>query len=181
MRKPALSCTLAVLLVALPANAAAEPSEAAGRASATVVAPLQATSLDDLSFGALTVGPSSGGEVSVAANGSAAAYSGAVAPACGSAGECRPHVARFAVSGEADRTYRVQLPTQVVASGARTGQILDVSRLSVRSLNRPAMAGRGLLDNSGKDEFWIGGVLAVPPATRPDSFRAELVVSVFYD
>ncbi len=51
----------------------------------------------------------------------------------------------------------------------------------MRSRNQPAEDWRGTLDTSGKDEFAIGGVLTVPAATRPDTFRAELAISVFYD
>lgn len=172
---------LTIGAAALPSAAAADTSTAAGQASATVVEPLRTVPLDDLSFGTLTVGVATGGEVQVSAAGSSASYSGTAAPSCGLAMQCSPHAARFAVSGEANRSYRVQLPVLVQARGARTGQLLDVSRLVVRSQNRAVAHPRGLLDSEGGDEFTIGGRLTVPAATRPDTFRAEIAVSVSYD
>ncbi len=182
MRKAALPVCLAIVSIALPAGVAANPDSGTtnGRAGASIVQPLRAVPLEVLSFGALSVGVSGDGEVSVSAT-SSATYSGSAAPACGAASDCAPHAARFAVSGQGNRAYRVQLPSRVSARGARTGQLLDVSRLSVRSDNRQAADGRGLLDTDGHDEFSVGGVLSVPAATRPDTFRAELAVSVSYD
>ena len=172
-----IACVLAVI----PISVQAEPGDGKGQATATVIEPLSARPLQDLSFGTLTVGQGAGGEVRVASTASQVEYSGTASPACGASGACAPHPARFAVSGEAERAYRVQLPASVQARGSETGQELEVSALEMQSRNQPAEGWRGTLDSAGEDEFAIGGVLNVPAATRPDTFRAELAVSVFYD
>ena len=175
------SSIIACLLAALPVSVQANPAVAAGQGTAAIIEPLSARPLQDLSFGTLSVGKNAGGEVRVASTASQVDYSGTVSPACGSAGACSPHPARFAVAGQPDRSYRVQLPSIVHARGSITGQELEVSALEMRSRNQPAENWRGTLDTSGKDEFAIGGVLTVPAATSPDTFRAELAISVFYD
>ncbi|MWV26590.1 DUF4402 domain-containing protein [Aurantiacibacter rhizosphaerae] len=181
MRLAATSAAIACLALIVPAAAQANLAEAQGRASATIIKPLSARPLQDLSFGTLTVGKSAGGEVRVSSSASQADYSGTVTPACGSLGGCQPHPALFAVTGEADRSYRVQLPGTIQARGSDSGQELAVSELEMRSQNQASQGWRGTLDAQGRDEFAIGGVLHVPAATRPDTFRAELAISVFYD
>ncbi len=181
MRGARLSLIALAAFMALPGPVQAEPAIAEGRVSATIVEPLRAVPLEDLTFGTLSVGREAGGEVRVSAATSQAAYSGTAAPACAAATQCAPHAARFAVSGEADRAYRVEMPTDVFARGELTGQVLKVSALEIRSRNQPAANWRGTLDPSGKDEFAIGGTLTIPAATKADSFRADLAIAVFYD
>ena len=100
----------------------AQPGQSAsaqGTASATVVAALQASQEQDLSFGAIIAGEEAGGEVTVDPAGGPARYGGGVRPACtGSAGGCHPHPARFAVSGAAERSYAITLPDEVTGAGS---------------------------------------------------------------
>ena len=164
-----------------PATLRAEEATAQGQASATVVRPLTTRALEDLSFGAITVGQSAGGEVLVAPGGEATRYSGTVRQACGQGADCASHPARFAVTGEAGRSYSVVLPTGVQARGTRTGTLLHLSALTLATRNPGAPAGGGQLDAAGEDSFAVGGVLQVPAATRPDTFRADLPVTVNYN
>lgn len=152
-----------------------------GRASATIVEPLRIRFVNDLSFGAVSVGRNAGGEVAISPTASGAAYSGSVGPHCTSGSECLPHPARIAVSGEPGRTYRVQMPASVTARGRDTGQVLNVSALVMASRNRPGADRGGALDQEGSDRIEIGGVLEVPAATHADIFRADLAISVSYD
>lgn len=164
----------------LPCHAQIAGASGDGRASATVVEPVRIRLLEDLSFGAVTVGRQDGGEISISP-GSSAAYSGSVAPLCGQSSDCDPHPARFAVSGEPGRTYRVQFPATVTARGRDTGQSLQVSSLTMISRSRPGADQRGAFDGDGRDLLEVGGVLAIPAGIRSDTFRAELSISVSYD
>ncbi|MBI1402874.1 MAG: DUF4402 domain-containing protein [Porphyrobacter sp.] len=164
--------------------ALAEPGSttaATGRAEAEVVVPITAVSLADLSFGAIVLSASGEGSVTVAADGSAPTYANAARAGCSGRTDCAPHPARFGVTGEPDRSYRVTLPGAIVAYGVRTGVGLPVSGLVMRSLNDPGGAGEGRLDNRGRDTFQVGGTLRVPAGTRPDLFRADLSVIVAYN
>jgi len=167
------------LAVSLPGGALAQDSTAQGNASASVIQPLTATALEDLSFGAVTVG-TSGGTLAVAANGTGASTSGSVRQLCSNAAQCQPHPARFTVSGERDRTYRVSLPDSLEAQGDLSGTSLTVDALTLVSRNRGTADG-GHLDPEGEDIFAVGGTLQVPAGTPADTYRAQFDVIVSYD
>lgn len=168
-------------IFALPGMVRAQDATASGSASASVIRPLAATALEDLSFGAITLGSSSaGGTVSVPPDGGAAAYGGSVRQLCSGGGPCQPHPARFAVSGEAERTYRVDLPARIEAVGERSGTSLPVTGLRLHSTNRGSVTG-GQLDSAGEDGFAVGGTLQVPAGTPADVYRAQFPVTVSYD
>ncbi len=162
--------------------ALAQPGmQASGHAEAEVVVPIRAVRLADLSFGSVVVGAVGEGSVEVAPDGSPPRYVDAARSGCSGQSECLPHPARFGVSGEPDRSYRVSLPGSIIASGVRTGVGLPVMNIVVRSQNDPAGAGEGRLDNAGHDIFFVGGTLRVPAGTRPDLFRADLSIIVTYN
>jgi hypothetical protein len=152
-----------------------------GIAQAEVVKPVRVISLADLSFGSIAVSSNAAGTVRVAADGSPAAYERAARPECTGQAQCAPHRASFDVTGEAGRAYSVALPASVTAIGQRTGAPLLVGALEMYSLNAPSLQSRGLLNESGRDTFFVGGVLQLPAGTRPDLFRAELSVTVSYN
>lgn len=172
---------------ALSATAASAQSggqsaaQASGRAEAEVVVAIRAGPLADLSFGSITIGSSGEGSIVVAADGSPPRYVNAARSGCSGQTECEAHRARFAVSGDPDRSYRVALPGAIVATGRMTGVGLPVTDLAVRSQNDSAASGEGRLDRTGRDVFFVGGTLRIPPGTRPDVFRAELSVIVNYN
>lgn len=175
----ALACCAASLT--LPAQAQAQERQAQGRASASIVEPLRAVMREDLSFGALSVSPLADGSLRVPAGAGAATYAGTAAPICAQQSECRPHPAEVDVRGEANRTYRVQLPGSALALGRLTGQSLVVSELRMHSVNRPGAVAAGLLDAEGADVLRVGGLLVVPAGTSADTFRADLTISVSYE
>jgi hypothetical protein len=171
----------ALVVLALPGPALAQDGTATGSASASVIRPLAATAVEDLSFGAITVGATaSGGTVAVPPNGGGASYAGSVRQLCSGGGQYQPHPARFAVSGEAGRTYRVTLPAGIVALGQRGGTGLDVTGMVLHSANRGSTTG-GQLDAGGEDSFAVGGTLQVPAGTPADLYRAQFPVTVSYD
>ncbi|MBD2843118.1 DUF4402 domain-containing protein [Erythrobacter rubeus] len=160
---------------------AREQVSSTGRAEATVVEPIRAVALSDLSFGSIAVDRHSGGTVEVAPDGGPATYSRSARPNCGSQEACKPHRASFSVTGEGDRTYRVSLPGSVAARGVKTGAELVVNQLAVRSFNQPALASGGRLDQEGQDRFFVGGTLHVPSGTKSDVFRSSLPVVISYN
>ncbi|MCB2066609.1 MAG: DUF4402 domain-containing protein [Erythrobacter sp.] len=174
---------MALVAALIPGEGFAQSASAlaTGRASANVIEPMSVVSLRDLSFGALTVGRQTGGAVAISAQTAAASYDGTVIPACTGADGCDGHTALVAISGEAGRTCRVQVPTAMIAEGQETGQRLEVASRAHFSRNRGTTGPRGRLDQEGSDIVSIGGSLAVPAATRPDRFRAEINLSFAYD
>ncbi|MCB2067421.1 MAG: DUF4402 domain-containing protein [Erythrobacter sp.] len=176
-------CLLALVVALIPAEVCAQsdPAQAAGHASASVIEPISVVPLRDLSFGALTVGRQTGGTVAISAQTATASYNGTVMPVCTGSDGCAGHPALVAILGEAGRAYRVQLPAMVIAEGQATGQRLEVTSLVLVSRNRGLSGRRGRLDQEGSDLLTIGGVLAVPAATWPDRFHAEISISVAYD
>ncbi|KLE34157.1 DUF4402 domain-containing protein [Aurantiacibacter luteus] len=181
------AAALLLLALLLPANVHAQEAAASARGGATaaVVDPLRIEYLRDLAFGSLTVGTAGEGAVTVspAPAGAAPRYTGSAAPLCsgGTGADCAPYAAQIAVRGEPGRSYRVDLPASVMASGRATGRQLAVEDLVVRSRERPLADRRGRLDPQGRDTLEIGGTLRVPAATPADHFRAELAVFVAYD
>ena len=164
-------------------SAHAAPTDTAtalGTASAVVVEPLTTRPLDDLDFGAVVVSQSAGGSVTVPPDTAAATYTGLAASAC-SASDCGAHPARFAVRGEPGRRYQVALPGEVYALGrSRASVSLLVTRLTMRTASFDAEGQTGLLDESGRDAFSVGGTLVVPASTPADRYEAKIEVIVTY-
>lgn len=180
-----LAAGAAVALCGPGQAALAQPGQTAtaqGQATATVVQALRAVQEEDLAFGAITSSVMASGEVVVDPTGATLLYLGGAQAACpGATASCDAHPARFAVSGEPDRTYAITLPSEVIASGQRTATSLTVRALVASSTNRPERNGGGALDTYGKDSFTVGGTLSVPAGTQADIFRADLPVMVHYD
>ncbi|MFC3099898.1 DUF4402 domain-containing protein [Altererythrobacter lauratis] len=147
-----------------------------------MIRPIRAVSVADLSFGrlALAMGGAGGGTVTIDPRGGPGAYSGVVRPACGAEPSCLPHPARFAVSGEPGRSYRVLLPDTVEARGQRSAARLTVHALSLHSVASAGTAS-GLLDAEGEGAFSVGGTLTVGALASPDIYHASVPVTVTYD
>ena len=165
-----------------PAQAQARDS-AAGTASARVIAPLTTMPVADLDFGTVGVSGGGGGSVIVGPAEDGAAYTGSARAVCGQGTGCpRPHPARFDVSGEAGRTYRVALPRSVSArADVASAPDLEVAGLALRTVSQPATANRGSLDAAGRDAFSVGGTLVLPRGAVPARYRAQIEVVVTYE
>jgi len=170
---------------ATPAHAAGHAT-AAGVASATVVSPLRVTAVAPMDFGDITHADGSSGTVTVSPGASGAQFSGGASAACTGSVCANAHAARFAVSGEPQRNYTIQLPATIVATG--TGQsgagqsgaglpALTVTGLTVRSASS-ATAPR--LDAGGVDRFEVGGTITLPADLPPARYRASFTVIVSY-
>jgi len=184
----ATAAALAVLVVPAPAPAFAATGQTAtaqGQAEAVVVEPIVAVALNDLDFGSLTASPTASGSVTVDPGGGTS-YAGGAAPACpgGSCAGIAP--ARFAVRGEASRSYRVNAPAAITATGTLIGSGANAPDLSIDALSvhLDSHAGTdttlGQLDAKGQDRIAIGGRLNVPAGTAAAHYRATLTIMVTY-
>ncbi len=158
-----------------------------GSASAQVIALLTATSLVDLDFGSVGGIEGAPGTVIVDPAGEGAHYTGGARAVCGRVSSCPvPHPARFAVSCEAGRAYRVALSRSVMARADVVGAPdLEVADLTLGTASRPSSGGRddnrGTLDGRGHDSFAVGGTLVLPRGTRPAHYQARIEVLVAYE
>lgn len=174
----------ATMLALSPASLSAQDgttASEAGQARARVVTNLQVAALAELQFGAIIVGVSETGAVTIGHGAGQATYLGSARSGCAEGGACAPHPARFRVSGEASRNYRITIGAGVLARGQAWGETLEVRELTVMSANLASTQGDGRLDAAGIDYFTIGGTLEVPAGTAPDIFRADLPVTVAYE
>jgi hypothetical protein len=165
-----------------PAHAASHAT-APGVAAATVVSPLRVIAVAPMDFGQITHVDGVTGTVTVSPGASGAQFAGGASAACAGSACTDAHAARFAVSGEPQRNYTIQLPATIVAtgtalSGAGVGvPALTVNGLTVRSANS-ASAPR--LDAAGTDKFEVGGTIALPADLPPAHYRASFTVIVSY-
>jgi len=176
---------LALLTVSPAAAASGSSAAAQGSVAAEVVEPIVVTMLSTLDFGMLTSSRTDGGTVTIDPA-SSAHYLGGANPACLGGGGCPGvHASRFAVRGEAGRSYVVSAPAALVASGTLAGSAsaapdLAIETLTVRTASRPGNGPSGMLDVNGRDHFSIGGTLVVPAGTGAAHYQATLAVVVNY-
>ena len=176
---------LALLLASPAAAASGSSASAQGSAEAVIVEPIVVTVVSNLDFGMLTASQSMGGALTIDPA-SSAHYAGGASPACLGGGGCPGvHASRFAVHGEAARSYVVSAPGALVASGTMVGTgaaapDLAIETLTVRTESRPGSGPAGTLDGNGSDAFSIGGTLIVPAGTSAAHYQATLPVIVTY-
>lgn len=185
MRTSALALAAGAVLCGTPACAASSQSATAqGLAQAVVVDAIVAAALNDLDFGSVAASQNASGSVTVDPDG-IANYSGGASPACagGSCAGIAP--ARFAVRGEAERSYSVTAPSAITATGTLNGggsaPDLEIDALNVHlSSHTDGPTSSGRLDANGKDTISVGGRLNVPAGTAAAHYRATLTVMVTY-
>ncbi|MFL0354957.1 DUF4402 domain-containing protein [Erythrobacter sp. GH1-10] len=176
-----LSATALVIAIVPVSSSAQDTDQASGQASARVVRNISAQPQAALAFGAIAVDRQNGGGVVVSARGGATNYTGSVRPTCGATAGCSSHPARFSVTGEPRHGYTIKLPANVFATGSRFGEALEVTSLEAISIGRPEAGGAGHLDDAGRDEFLVGGMLIVPPGATADFYSADLPVLLAYE
>lgn len=177
-----LAIGLAATGLALPSTALAQDDQSrrSGVARAVVAEPLQVTATQPLSFGILSVANGQSGEVVVDSAGLEPRLSSSINPVCADVGACRIRPAEFAVSGENNRVFGVDLPQPVALSGSSTGASLQVRDFTVGRAMDAENAAVGRFDEAGTANFSVGATLDIPADTRPDAYRGEFTVSVFY-
>ena len=180
---------LAMLAVPGLAHAGGISTSAMGFATAVVIQPITVHQTADLDFGMLASGQGTPGAVTISATG--ASYSGGASQICaisgiGGGGSCiTPHVAGFAVSGEAGHAYSVSAPTRLaiagVADSGGPAPTLTIVGFTVTTASRPGAGTFGLIGADGTDSFLVGGTLAIPATLQPARYRASFPVVVSYD
>jgi len=185
MGAPVLRIIVLVVAIAssAPAFAAGSSAEEQGRAQAEIVRPLVVTREQDLAFGAVFAG-NVPGLVTVTAS-ARVVYQGGVEAACVQGLCSAPHPASFLVRGEPGRSYRVEVPDSVQATGVLAGgsgpaAALTVAGLMVDTISTPGTGGSGSLDDSGQDRFTVGGTLQIPAQQPAANYRASVPVIVTY-
>lgn len=159
-----------------------QTSQATGAAAAQVVRPIAAVSLADLDFG--LVSSDAAGSVTVVAGEKTARYAGGARRACDQAQACpAEHPARFLVTGESGRSYRVAVPDRLTISGMQgdaQGPTLFAVALTVKTASRSADGTEGTLDAQGSDTFEIGGTLRLPAKHDAARYTVSVPVIVTY-
>ncbi|MEL6257456.1 MAG: DUF4402 domain-containing protein [Pseudomonadota bacterium] len=156
-----LAAAPVALLLALPGQAADVNSDAGAR----IISPLQVSNVTRLYFGTIAPSTTSADTVAVAADG---------ARTCGAALTCLDNdhtAAAFAVTGEADRSYTIDLPNTIsISDGA--GNSMDVASF-VGSKTSGTLT-------SGSDNFTVGGTLTVGANQASGEYSGVFTVTVEY-
>lgn len=180
LRGPVLAGCAALLAVA--SSACARPSTATGLATATVIRPLSVSATADMDFGTITHAPGSSGTVTVTPGAAGATFADGAGAGCAGADCAAAHAARFAVSGEPNRNYTIQLPASITAAGTANDPGTTAPPLIVGSLTMRSTSGGTVprLDASGADGFDVGGTITLPADLPPARYRASFAVMVNY-
>lgn len=183
IRPAACSLAIAASVAFAPGSALAGGSAtSSGKVGVGIVEPIAIQSLEPLQFGVLAVSSREGGSISVDPDSGSTRVTGGVGSLCPARAACFARPARFAVTGEAGRYYRIDAPATATArhdGGGATS--LTVSAIRISSANSTDGSARRLLDAGGSDSFAVGGTLSVPAGTQPGIYRAEVAVVVSYD
>lgn len=185
-RKQLLGCyewraAILTVLAALPLIAASpvRAEQVGGEAGSTIAVaePLSVTVQQNLSFGRLE-----------AQDGSSLSYavidpSATTWPRTGSGVKLLPGGGEgpliALISGEPNRSYRIELPDLVLASPGQF-KVTGLNIVSATSGNIP-IYGIGHLDASGQDQIRIGGVLLLDQSAALDIYTALVPITVLYD
>ncbi len=112
MKKATLLLTLTVALAANSLDSYAQASASAtANATATIVTPIAITKTSDLEFGNVAVSATTGGTVIIAPDGSRSSTGGVTLP---TTSPITISAAAFTVTGTADYTYVITLPSATV-------------------------------------------------------------------
>lgn len=160
----------------------ARSSTAAGVATATVIRPLTVAATADMDFGTITHLPGTGGSVTVTPGAAGATFAGGAGAGCAGADCAAAHAAHFAVNGEPQRNYSIQLPASVTATGTASipGTVapsLVVGNLTIRSTNGGS---NPRIDATGAGSFEVGGTITLPADLPAARYRASFAVMVTY-
>lgn len=159
---------------------AQQSATATGTASASVIRPLTTHHLRTLRFGQLRPG-SNGGTVRINPKTNQRFFSGTVRPIvkpCKGYGR-----ARFRVTGEQNQQYEIFLPKEINVRRFRRRHhdpVLKARNFKAYSKNKGEIGNLGLLGARGKDRFYVGGELFMPPNALPGYYATRIDVIVAY-
>lgn len=155
----------ALVLSVISFNASAQ-AIATATASATIVSPISLAKNVDMNFGNLSVASFAGGTVtldpSVAATRTASGGGGLSLPAISGT----VSAAKFTVSGQANFTYAITLPSSAALSGPGAPMLASAFTSSITG-------GIGTLDGAGTQVFYVGADLDVAAAQAPGVYTTS--------
>jgi hypothetical protein len=176
-------------VTALSGTARAQSAASAGQAEATVVQPVAVAATADLDFGVVVQASDDAVGFATFSDSTALVFSGGARSGCGAVSGCpSPHRARFVVTGEQGRAYRVTTPSSLKISGVLVSSTpglpappqLLVDLLSVWVAGAKTASVEGFLGADGRSSFEIGGRLSIPVAAAPARYHADIAVVVTY-
>ena len=147
----ALSTTL--FFCAASSNTASAQATATASASATIVTPISIAKTADMNFGNVAVNTSNNGTVVLAPAGSRTATGGVTLPATVGS----PAAASFTVSGEANYTYAITLPSSTITLAETSNPSNQMSAGTFTS----TPSATGTLSASGSQVLSVGATLNV--------------------
>ena len=167
-------------LLCLLAPHAALAQSASAEARVTVVRPLTLVKIDDMDFGAIAIGNSGGGQVTL----NPASGECSTASSMGLQGQCQ--AASFAGYGAWLMRVRISVPQRdIVLEGPGEDMIVDALTLNTspdlwtyQVRNRTASG--LILRTDGVFEFRLGGRLNVAADQAPGRYSGEVVVNIEY-
>lgn len=171
------------------APAWANGATATGMATATVVHPIAVTQMADLDFGIVISDSGRAGSVTIAPGGPAIRYAGGARLGCGGRLACpKAHAGLFGVTGQANSTYSIAVPSNISVRGISASEALSaeapllvVTGITARTESRPAAGSVGQLGANGRDRFSLGGTLNVTTKLPPARYRVSIPVVVTYN
>lgn len=165
-----------------PTSAAPGDTSATGTSQASIVKPLQVRNISPLKFGSIETDGLQAGKVIIRPDNAQRRFvGGAHASECLDGTNCEIRRARFAITGQEGRRYRITLPEIVPATSlASQGTDLRVTDLTVSTKNGITTNNMSRLDYNGKDTAYIGGTLRVGTDAEPGSYTAQIDVIVTY-
>ena len=162
-----LATTGLIVGLAFATQAARAASSTTATATADIIAPIAIINVDStgLAFGLIV--PTANGTVSVAPDGSRTSTGVQVIPSS------PVTAARFQVTGSANNTYSITLPTATTISSGGNNMTVDAFTSTP--------SGTGMLDGTGKQNLNVGATLHVNNNQANGHYTGTFTVAVAYN
>ena len=150
-------------------------------ASADLLVAMVINQTSPLNFGSSVLTSAAGGSIELPSNSITRVYSGGVAT---SAASPAPTNAAYTVSGNANQTYAVVLPTttKVTHTSVNVGVFeMNITLMKARFNGKSEDATVSNLSADGNDSFTVGGTLTVLPNQVGGQYTGTFQVSVDYN
>lgn len=158
---------------ALGATGSALAANATSTSSATVVTPIQITSVANLAFGKFAA--PAAGSVTISTSGARTIGGGVVAVSGGTLA-----AARFDVTGDSGATYSIALSgTTTLTSGSDTMAFATVSDLTAGNATTGNVTSGTL--TGGAQSIYVGGVLTVGASQPAGTYAGTVIATVEYN
>lgn len=167
MRKVSLLFIGTFLLIGFSKTSYGQAS-ATANVSATIVAPIAITKVNDMNFGRIAA-TAAAGTVTLAPAGTRTLTGGVTLPSTGGTGDVSPAI--FTVTGAANYTYSITLPTTntIIENGA--------NQMTVNTFTSTP-SGAGTLSGTGTSTLSVGATLAVGANQAPGVYTSATPFTV---